>query len=60
MILALTTYYASAALGGKPFVIKSIAALLLMLTFVGTPAIAYLFTDVFPKGIKCSIAALPS
>jgi len=57
VLLTLTTYYASSELGPKSFVVKCVAAVLLVLTYVGTAAIGYLLIDVLPGGLTCAIAS---
>jgi hypothetical protein len=50
--LAMMTYAASSA--ADTFLMKCVAAVLLMLLFVGTAAIAYLFIDIIPDAVTCA------
>ena len=52
--LALTTYFATNQLLDSPFLAKAVAALVLMVIYVGTAALSYLYTDAIPKGITCN------
>jgi hypothetical protein len=54
MVLGLLVYAFSPAVASYSFLLRLVAATLMMLAFTGTASITYLLTDIIPRNLQCN------
>lgn len=54
MVLGLLVYAFSPVVAGYSFLLRIVAATMMMLVFTGTASITYLFTDIIPRHLQCN------